>query len=297
MIKAQAAAMKAPSQDLAECPEGLDPQYLKGRRFEDCWADYNEMGYLIFENVLSAALVARIKAALQPHFTKGGRNVFEGFSSNRVYSLLAKEPEIFSQLVTHPLALAFVDRELGESCLLSALLAINLHPGETVQPWHIDDGHIDVPPPRRTFGVSVFWALDDTTQTNGATEIIPGSHRFDKLPSASGKELLEGEDPTTDPAPRADAVKATMPAGSMMVAKGNLWHRGGANTSQSNRLIVTPQYCAGWARQLENMVLSTPPHIVKSLPKRTQELIGYNIHGAFMGYVDGMHPAKTLEKG
>ena len=285
-----ATAVSSPSaQDL------LDPSWLQGRTFDEWWADYNDQGYIIFPKVMSDAGIARVRAALEPHFVKEGRNVFEGFQSNRVYALIAKAPEVFSDMVTHPLALAFVERELGNSCLLSALLAINLHPGETVQPWHIDDGHIDVPPPRTAFGVSTFWSIDETTEDNGATEIIPGSHRFDTLPSSSGKDLLEGEDPATDPAPRADAIKATMPAGSLMIAKGNLWHRGGANTSKGNRLIVTPQYCAGWARQLENMALATPKEVVKRLPRRTQELLGYNIHGAFMGYVDGTHPLRTLD--
>ena len=65
--------------------------------------------------------------------------------------------------------MAFAEAELGESCLLSALLAINLQPGETVQPWHFDDGGAKIPRPRPPLGVSTFWAIDDTTESNGAT--------------------------------------------------------------------------------------------------------------------------------
>ena len=98
--------------------------------------------------------------------------------TNRVYALLAKSP-VFAELAIHPLAMAFVEAELGESCLLSALLAINLHPGETVQPWHFDDGGAKIPRPRPALGICTFWAIDDTTEQNGATEIIPGSHLWD----------------------------------------------------------------------------------------------------------------------
>jgi ectoine hydroxylase-related dioxygenase (phytanoyl-CoA dioxygenase family) len=87
-----------------------------------------------------------------------------------------------------------------------------------------------------------------------------------------------------------------MPAGSVMIAKGGLWHRGGSNRSNAPRLIVTPQYCAGWARPLENMLLATPPDVARSLPERVRQLIGYSIHPPFMGYVDGMHPEKALYK-
>src|SRR5205823_13434560 len=97
-----------------------------------------------------------------------------------------------------------------------------------------------------------------------------------------------------DPYARKDAVKLAMPAGSLAIAKGTLWHRGGANRSDRPRLIITPQYCAGWVRQLENMVLAVPADIAEKLPERARELIGYSIHPPFMGYVDGVHPKKVL---
>ncbi len=276
--------------------------WLGERSFEDCASAFDQDGYIIFENVLSAQGVSAIRDALAPHLDRKiyGRNDFEGLRSNRVYALLAKSP-VFADLVTHPLALAFVERDLGKSCLLSACLAIRLDPGESVQPWHYDDAHILIPRPRgRACGVSAFWAIDDTTEENGATEILPGSHEWPEqavegvvgLASFADKTVRDVND---DPGARADIVKATMPAGSLMIAKGALWHRGGANKSEAARLIVTPQYCAGWARPLENMSLAVPKEIAATLPSRAQELLGYSIHPPFMGYVDGMHPNRLLQ--
>ncbi|MGB7404931.1 MAG: phytanoyl-CoA dioxygenase family protein [Pacificimonas sp.] len=266
----------------------------------EAFETYDRDGYVIFERVLSSDRIAAIREALSPYLDRNiaGRNDFEGLKSNRVYGLLAKD-EAFSDLATHPLALAFAERDLGPSCLLSACLAIKLHSDETVQPWHYDDSHIDVPRPRPAFGVSTFWAIDGMTDTNGATELLPGSHLWDtEAPShASHASTFADRDVRAvddDPGARSDAVKAVMPAGSLMVAKGTLWHRGGANRSADPRLIVTPQYCPGWARPLENMSLAVPPSIAKTLPPRAQQLLGYSIHAPFMGYVDGVHPAKTL---
>ncbi|MEP4484313.1 MAG: phytanoyl-CoA dioxygenase family protein [Halioglobus sp.] len=273
--------------------------WLNGESFEQVCSRYDRDGYVIFEKVMQPDQVASVRAALKPHLTKTGRNDFEGFHSNRVYSLIAKSPEVFSDMVTHPLALAFAERDLGRSCLLSALLAINLLPGESVQGWHCDDEQVAVPRPHQPFGVSTFWAIDDTTATNGATEIIPGSHQWGQakiatLPADGGLYGAQAKQVDEDLQPRSDSIKATMQAGSLMIAKGTLYHRGGANLSDTSRLIVTPQYCPGWARQLENMILSVPPKVAATLPKRTRELLGYNIHAAFMGYVDGVHPDRTL---
>lgn len=275
--------------------------WLGERSFEDCASAFDKDGYVIFKNVLNDDGIGAIRAALAPHLDRKiyGRNDFEGLKSNRVYGLLAKSP-VFADLVTHPLALAFAERDLGRSCLLSACLAIRLDPGESVQPWHYDDAHILIPRPRgRACGVSVFWAVDDTTEENGATEILPGSHLWPEqdveghadFGSFSNKAVRDVND---DPGARPDIVKATMPAGSLMIAKGALWHRGGANKSGAPRLIVTPQYCPGWARGLENMSLAVPKDIAATLPQRAQELIGYSIHPPFMGYVDGMHPNRLL---
>lgn len=283
-----------------EVDQDLLAPWLGGRSFDDCCAEYDKQGYVTFENVMPPKDVDNVRAALEPYLIKTGRNDFEGFKSNRVYALLAKSPDVFSKMVMHPLVMAFVERELGVSSLLSALLAINLHPGETVQDWHYDDSQVNIPLPHPPYGVSAFWAIDDMSETNGATEIIAKSHLWTK-PEISMPDFEDAYDPRErdvnfDPKPHADALKVTLPSGSLMVAKGTLWHRGGANRSNSSRLIVTPQYCPGWARQLENMMATMPAADAAKLPKRVRELMGYSIHDAFMGYVDGVHPDRLLDK-
>lgn len=283
-----------------DLPAGTE-RWLAGRSFADWRAQFDAQGYLVFPSVLGDADIGAIRAALAPYLEadRKGRNDFEGLRTNRVYALLAKSP-VFADLVTHPLALAFAEADLGADCLLSAALAINLQPGETVQPWHYDDSHYAPPLPRPSWGVSAFWAIDAMTDSNGATEVLPRSHLASAGPSAG---LLSAEafrrttigDPQDDPGAHPDAVKVVVPAGSLMLAKGTLWHRGGANRSAAPRLLITPQYCPGWTRQLETMVLAVPPEKARALSPRAQALLGYSIHPPFMGYVDGMHPVRLLE--
>jgi ectoine hydroxylase-related dioxygenase (phytanoyl-CoA dioxygenase family) len=275
-------------------------QWLQGRSMESWREQFDEQGYLVFDRVLSESLLDRVRDGLQPWLQQDlpGRNNFEGHSSNRVYALLDKSP-VFSELVAHPLSLAFAEADLGRSCLLSACLAIQLNPGESVQPWHYDDSHLDVPRPRPSWGVSAFWAIDETTAENGATEILPGSHHWPDnfIAGGSNAATFDGSAQDTNQegdGARPDALQVLLPAGSLMITKGTLWHRGGANNSDKPRLIVTPQYCPGWARQLENMCLGLSREKTRALPERVQELMGYSIHAPFMGYVDGMHPRRVL---
>ena len=284
----------------------IDPdilnKWLAGRSLGDLCEQYEDQGYLIFENVLDAAQLQKLRDELAPFIEEdiAGRNDFEGVKSNRIYAMLNKSAT-FAELATHPLALGFAEAELGKSCLLSACLAIHLKPGESAQPWHFDDAHLEIPRPRPAYGLSAFWAIDKTDEFNGATEIIPGSHKWSE-PSIPGSitdaDLSQYSVPNLaeDKGARADSIKALLEPGSLMIAKGTLWHRGGANTSAQSRLIITPQYCSGWARQLENMLLCVTPENAAKLSKRAQELIGYNIHPPFMGYVDGMHPRRKLEQ-
>ncbi len=263
----------------------------------------HDRGYVIIENAMSLEECGQYRDELERHMAQSprGRNVFEGTHSHRLYALLTKSAR-FAAMVEHPLALAFAEHFLGGSCLLSACLSINLHPGESVQPWHTDDAHIGVAHPHGIFGVSVFWALDETTVLNGATEVLPYSHRWaDSELQGMLHGMLQDEHFTQietvgeDSHGPLDSVHTAMPAGSIMIMRSDVWHRGGANRSDTDRLIVTPQYCAGWARQLENMLLAVPAERARLLPKRTQELLGYSIHTPFMGYVDGMHPSRVLK--
>ena len=239
-------------------------------------------GFVVLPELLGADEVAALRDALAPYLTGAhmGRNRFEGLRSQRVYALLAKSP-VFADLAAHPRILRLLDHLLMPNFLLSAALAIQLEPGEDAQRLHFDDGfYAWIARPRGAVSISVIWAIDDFTEDNGATEVIPGSH------------LWANERPADDD-PRIG--KAVMPAGSALVFQGTLWHRGGANRSHAPRLAISPQYCQPWARQMENMILAVPAQVASSYPRRVQELLGYSIHPPFMGHVDGLHPARLVD--
>jgi ectoine hydroxylase-related dioxygenase (phytanoyl-CoA dioxygenase family) len=236
-------------------------------------------GYAIIENYLSPEDVALKKADLQRVLgtLPTGRNTFEGFSTKRIYALFAKT-RVFDVQAVDPLLLDVVGSRLGPGFQLSAPVGICIGPGETQQPLHRDDSVYPIPRPHADLVVNSMWALDDFTKENGATVAYPGSHLWIEDPPDSEKH----------------AIQAVMPAGSVMIYLGGLVHSGGANQTDRARLGVILEFCAGWLRPQENHVLAVPKEIVKTLPPRLKELLGYNVLG-LLGNVDGRTPLKYLD--
>lgn len=264
----------------------------------------NAQGFVIIENLLDAAALAEIKSALAPHLSRHvGRNDFEGRKTERVYALAAKGRP-FADMATHPRILALLDELLMPNYLLSASQAIHIHPGETAQPLHTDDSFYSLPRPRPAVSISTIWAIDPFTEENGATRIIPGSHAWgDEGPEdAAGPGHFNPETGYRDMGQYADRerrtdyqpITATMPAGSVIVFAGTLWHGGGANRSTGPRLAISHQYCEPWARPQENYFLAVNPAVAAGLSPRLRALLGYSIHPPFMGHAQGRHPEKYL---
>ena len=88
---------------------------------------FDTQGFCVISEVLDASQLQRQREALAPWIDGGpmGRNVFEGTRTHRIYAMLAKDP-VFAELVAHPVSLAWAEHYLGQSCLLSACLAIYL---------------------------------------------------------------------------------------------------------------------------------------------------------------------------
>ncbi len=247
---------------------------------DDILVGMGEVGCTVVEGFLSADKVAALRSELAPHRarTPSGRNDFEGHATRRVYALFAKVRG-FDEIATDPRVLGVLDAVLGPSYQLSAPVGIDIGPGEAAQILHRDDLIYPLTWPHPEVVVNTMWALDDFTAENGATMVIPASH---------------GRSPE-EPPDAARAIPATMPAGSALFYHGSLWHHGGANRTDGRRLGVILEYVVAWLRAQENHLLAVPPDVVRTLPVRLRELLGYNIHPPFIGYVDGRHPLRVLD--
>jgi ectoine hydroxylase-related dioxygenase (phytanoyl-CoA dioxygenase family) len=251
--------------------------------------EIRQQGFTVIRDFMTPDSLAAFRAALAPFLgAHRGRNDFEGFATERVYTLVARG-KVFEDLACDPRLMALLSRFLEGNFLLSATHAINLTPGETAQSIHTDDGFYRQPRSSPAVGYSVIGAIDAFTQANGATEVIPGSHLWGEDEIARRRDEPGGLEKYL--------VAMEVPAGAAFVFPGKLLHRGGANATNRPRLAFTNQYCAGWARPQENFFLSVPKEVVRAMSPRAQALLGYELWPSFMGMVTGSHPAKSLEPG
>ena len=255
-------------------------------------------GFTVIPDFLGPAELPEVRRVLGFYLgAYRGRNDFEGTRTERVYTLVARG-RVFWRAALDPRILAICARFLAPGFLLTASQAIEIHPGETPQPFHTDDSFYRVPRPRPMISLSTIVAVDAFTAENGGTEVIAGSHRWDDAAIAGTYGLAA--DPSADAAAmergRAAASRAVeLPAGGCIVFAGTLLHRGGRNQSARPRCAFSHQYCEPWARQQENFPLAVPAAVAREMPRRLQELLGFSIHPPFMGQVTASHPRRALE--
>jgi ectoine hydroxylase-related dioxygenase (phytanoyl-CoA dioxygenase family) len=242
-------------------------------------------GYAILPDVvpdgLCRDLIARLEQVERDHGHGFAATGFEGRRTVRIYNLLRYGAPFDRVPLAQPM-LAIAESVLGEDVLLSSLSAITLAPGQAAQPLHSDSQLITLPRPHPCLMLNVFWVLSDFTAANGATRIVPGSHRFPKPPKY-------GE--------RYETAAAEAPAGSIILFDSQLWHGGGANETAARRWAISCYYCAGWVRQQENPFLGLDPASVRGMPPRLQEMCGYGLYRGLYGHVEGRDPRALLTGG
>ena len=239
-------------------------------------------GYTIIEDAIEPAFVEALAGDLLRLESElaivPSNNEFEGPETVRIYNLLV-HGELYERIPVHASVLPIVEGVLDPGCLVSSLSSISICGGETLQPIHADDQMLPLAKPHIATVCNTMWALTDFTEENGATRIIPGSHKADHSPTY-------GE--------HYDSIPAEMARGSVLVWHGSLWHGGGANRTPARRVGIAMNYCAGFIRQQENHQLGIPPRLVKRFSPRLQQLVGYSIYNGLIGHIDKRSPSDVV---
>lgn len=245
-------------------------------------------GCAIVERLVGDDLLDAFEAEIRPWLerTPTGPDDFAGRRTRRTGSLIARAPS-FRPLATHPTVLGCLDRVLGDHATgyqLHLTQVIDIAPGEPAQIVHRDQWAFDFFPFPAGFEVEchTMWALTEFTEANGATRVIPGSHRWED-------RLRPSVDQT---------VPAEMPRGSVMLYLGSLYHGAGANTSSAHRAGINVGYTLSWLRQEENQYLACPLEVARTLDDDLLRLMGYARGAYALGYFgDTQDPLEAVRGG
>lgn len=261
----------------------------------------SEDGGVIVEGLIDSQAVAAINAEVDPWVAAADPAMrhlnpaiqyFFGDRTKHVGGLAGKSRSFATEVMVHPLLLGLCEAILRPSCARYQLNLAHLlerGPGATAQILHRDEDVWNlVPRPHPELQLATIVALVDFDAQNGATRVVPGSHRWDRNHYPEDDKIADAE----------------MRAGSAVVYLGSTLHGGGENSSSDRwRRGVHLSYTLGWLRTEENNYLAVPPAIARALPRACQEVLGYAVHdaiemnGGYLGMVDLRDPIGLLESG
>lgn len=214
-------------------------------------------GYAPLAGVLSDEQVTRMRTRLgelsAAEGDRAGIEVHQESGTDRLADLVNKDP-VFEVCFTDPRVLACVAHVLGEF-KLSSLNSRAAVPGGGHQALHAEGGPVGDGP----YGVcNSIWLLDDFTADNGATRVVPGSHR----------STVSVRDAVADTgAAHPDEVKLIAPAGTVVVFNSHLWHGGTLNsTSRPRRAVHSYFTVRGNTQQLDQQKYVRPETLARLSP-------------------------------
>jgi hypothetical protein len=229
-------------------------------------------GFAMLPSVFPEDLVARVRAELDAarlaeEARFGAARLREVGQDGYVSDCLAFGPAFLAVLESDAVA-TILEALFGGEARLYVAQGILLDPGRGggIWPrcWHADMYGVgqDIGDARFRYGVNCLLLVDDVTRENGATEVLPGSHRLRDLYTQSEGDL------------EPSVFRAAGPAGSLLVLDGATWHSAGFNRSDRPRRVVKMMFTRPWIRPQLDYAALAPPALAAGTSPRLRRLLG-----------------------
>ncbi|KAJ5999788.1 hypothetical protein N7481_000197 [Penicillium waksmanii] len=163
--------------------------------------------------------------------------------------------------------------------IISSTVGFQIHPGSRAQDLHKDDSDYHPRDHTEDIMLGCLLAVTKSTYENGATLIIPGSHKWspERIPR------------------KEEAIPAELDVGDVLIFTGNVYHGGGANKSIDQiREVIGMFMVKGMYRPAENQMLAVPPEMAKRFSPQVQRLLGYGISAPSVGFYKYQDPMRVL---
>ena len=223
-------------------------------------------GYLIIQNFMGPELLGELREQIGQLFLSEGERAGSEFKQEEQTLRLANlvdKGEVFQRAIAMPEILERIAHVLGPQFKLSSLNARSANPHSTwVQPLHADMAA--VPDEKGYWVANTVWMLDDFTEENGAIRMVPGSHRWGKLPQDALPDLQ---------APHPEEILITAKAGAVVVMNAHVWHGGTANHTANPRCAMHAFYARWDKPQQQYQKRLLRPEVQERLTPQLRKLL------------------------
>ena len=244
---------------------------------------FHEYGFVVLADVLPENEIVKIKKEIinislfeKEHgigfFYGANYDENKAYTLQRIWNLLSKG-KIFQELIQMDFLLEWMDKifdrdTIHDKYYLSSFQANILFPSAPAQHLHIDTPFPEPLPPWVVKANSI-WAISEFNDKNGATEVVPRSHKIDRKPIRDSKVDMKNK------------IKVFAQEGSIILTHGALWHNSGKNNSNEIRYGLLGSFAASYVREIsteEDILRSMDRDMVKNIPDKLFRLLG-GYHG------------------
>lgn len=269
-------------------PEGVQ-RVTKDTPLEDILFLLKRDGGIFIKNYISENVIDKMNSETKPFMDKDGqwKGSFFPAATKRCPGLADRAPTFADSMLCNPLSqkiwnhfletkkqvwIGDEQKEIVIKPVLHSAVGFRVGPGAEAQPLHRDDyihhnvhSLIDTWDDDRDNGresaVAVFVAGNECTFENGATQFIPGSHKWNM----------------TRPGYVKDCIFAAMSKGDAFVMLASAYHGGGTNRTESeHRIVYGTFFTRGHYRQEENEYLVVSEDHLKNYDDFGLKNIGYS---------------------
>lgn len=249
-------------------------------------ADLARFGYCLVKDTLSPDKVARLRRRLSDQAMgerAAGVATFDGGPggpNQRVWALINKGQE-FVDLLDEPIIDEFVPDLLGDHCIVFSYTANIAGPGGQPQTLHYDQISVQPPIPAVMVGLNIGFFLDDVTEANGGTRLVP----------CSGERGMAPDDPSSI----EGTIAAEGPAGTALIWDSRVWHGTGRNVTDGLRHVILLYFNRHFMRAQENFSLSLREDVKAGLSDRVKTMLGFRVTNT-LGGVEGPREGSLVDR-
>jgi hypothetical protein len=196
---------------------------------------------------------------------------------------LPNKGRAFIDLAMHPTIRALTAHAFNDAPhYLASMNGLILRNGAIAQAIHVDQLVVPFQTPVPVLNNAMV-CLTEFTEANGATRVVPGSHRGPPPKLALNEATMDGYNPEP-----IESIPAEAPPGAAIIFESRLWHGGAASTSDVVRYSISVAYVQAFMRQQDCYAASLHDDVYASLSREERELVGFKTAG--FGRLDPRFP-------